>query len=228
MTQLYLVRHGITQMNEDGKLQGQSDLPLNSAGQRQAQALAARLARVPLERVIASDLQRALQTAQIIADRQAADRQTAGLQSAGLPHLAVEAEPCLRELHFGDWEGLSYQRLQEQFPQELAKWQAEPYGFAPPGGESLGKLAQRVAGFYENLASNKDQANLLVVAHGGPLQVLLCLALKLPAQNYWQFHLEPASLSQIGLYPQGAILNLLNDTSHLTGIPNTEASPWAS
>jgi alpha-ribazole phosphatase len=223
MTQLYLVRHGITRMNEDGRLQGQSDLPLNPVGQRQAEALAARLARVPLERVIASDLRRAVQTAQIIAGRQ-----TAARQSAGRHHLAVEAEPCLRELHFGDWEGLSYQTLQEQFPQELAKWRAEPYGFAPPGGESLGKLAQRVADFYESLASYGDQANVLVVAHGGPLQVLLCLALKLPAQNYWQFHLEPASLSQIGLYPQGAILNLLNDTSHLTGIPNTEANPWAS
>jgi alpha-ribazole phosphatase len=218
MTQLYLVRHGITQMNEDGKLQGQSDLPLNRVGQRQAQALAARLAQVPFDRVIASDLQRAMQTAQIIADRQAADRH----------HLAVEAEPCLRELHFGDWEGLSYKTLQEQFPQELVKWQADPYGFAPPGGESLGKLAQRVSDFYQNLASYRDQANLLVVAHGGPLQVLLCLALKLAAQNYWQFHFEPASLSHIGLYPQGAILNLLNDTSHLKGIPNTEANLWAS
>ena len=218
MTQLYLVRHGITQMNEDGKLQGQSDLPLNPVGQRQAAALAARLARIPLERVIASDLQRAMQTAQEIAGRQIAVRR----------HLAVEAEPCLRELHFGDWEGLSYQTLQEQFPGELAKWQADPYGSAPPGGESLSELAQRVADFYESLVSYGDQANVLVVAHGGPLQVLLCLALKLPAQNYWQFHFEPASLSQIGLYPQGAILNVLNDTSHLKGIPNTEAKPWAS
>ncbi len=218
MAQLYLVRHGITQMNEDGKLQGQSDLPLNRVGKRQAQALAARLERIPLERVVASDLQRAMQTAQIIAARQTAARH----------HPPIEAEPCLRELHFGDWEGLSYQTLQEQFPQELAKWQADPYGFAPPGGESLGGLAQRMADFYQKLAFYGDQANLLVVAHGGSLQVLLCLALKLPAQNYWQFHLEPASLSQIGLYPQGAILNLLNDTSHLKGIPNTEANPWAS
>lgn len=218
MTQLYLVRHGVTQWNQGGKLQGHSDLPLDLTGQRQATALAARLASVRLERIITSDLQRAMQTAEQIAAR----------QNAGRQHPLIEAEPRLRELHFGAWEGLSYQTLQEQFPRELARWQSEPIRFAPPGGESLGELAQRVAGFYESLAALLGEDNILIVAHGGPLQVLLCLALKLPAQNYWQFHLEPASLSQVGLYPLGAILNLLNDTSHLMGIPDTEATPWAS
>jgi alpha-ribazole phosphatase len=218
MTQLYLVRHGVTQWNQDGKLQGHSDLPLDPSGQRQATALAARLASVRLERIVTSDLQRAMQTAEQIAARQGAGRQ----------HPEVEAEPRLRELDFGVWEGLSYQTLQKKFPKELAKWQSEPIHFAPPGGESLGDLSQRVASFYESIVTLPGEANILIVAHGGPLQVLLCLALKLPAQNYWQFHLEPASLSQVGLYPLGAILNLLNDTSHLMGIPNTEATPWAN
>lgn len=200
MIHLLLVRHGMTSWNALGRLQGQSDIALNETGRRQSAALAARLANEPFDAIYASDLQRAWYTAQAI---------------AAAHHRPVYPEPCLREIHFGEWEGLTYAEIQQRDPQAAAAWQEDLLGFAPPGGETLAQLTTRVQAFVEQMKREHAEQTILLVAHGGPLQVLLCLALGLPSSMYWQFHLAPASLSRLALYPQGAIVNLLNDPCHL-------------
>jgi alpha-ribazole phosphatase len=208
---LLLVRHGITDWNAAGRFQGQADPGLNEIGQRQAAAIGERLSGETLASIYASDLRRAWQTAQAI---------------AAFHDLDITPEPCLREVHFGEWEGLTYAEIQQRHSQELAAWQANLLRFAPPGGESLARLAARVEIALERI--QRDQANqaertILLVSHGGPLQALLCLALGLTPQKYWQFHLAPASLSKVSLYPEGAIVNLLNDTCHLEAL---ETAGW--
>ena len=199
---LILVRHGETVWNAEHRYQGMTDLPLSARGTLQARALAARLAAEPIDLIYSSDSKRAWQTAEEIATIQGAK---------------VLREPRLREMSFGIWEGLTYPELRERYPKALAEWQREILGTAPPGGESLGELAVRVEAMLDDLRGLDEIETVLLVSHGGPLRVLLCLALGLAPADYWRFRVDPGSVSELCLYPEGAILALLNDTHHLVG-----------
>jgi broad specificity phosphatase PhoE len=153
-----------------------------------------------LHTLYASDLQRAWETARAIA----------------APHaLHVHAEPRWREIAFGRWEGLTYAEIQQQDAQSLAAWERDQLHSAPPGGETLLQMARRVSAAYDDMLAVSQEKTVGLIAHGGPLQLLLCLALGLPPQAYWQFAVSPASLSELCVYAQGAILTRLNDTHHL-------------
>lgn len=200
MTRFLLARHGETAWNAERRHHGQSDMPLNATGRRQAAALARRLSSEAIDAIYTSDLQRAWQTTEAIAAHH---------------DPPVRREPRLRELHFGAWEGLTYAEIEAQDPEALAAWREDPVGVAPPGGETLAQLAQRVAALREDLKAAHPDETVLLVSHNGVLRVLLCQALGLPPQNYWQFHLGNASLSDLVFYEAGAILNALNETAHL-------------
>ncbi len=194
---LLLIRHGQTNWNLEQRFQGQSDIPLNETGRKQAAALAERLAAETFDAVYTSDLQRATETAKIICAS------------------PIHPDPRLREVNFGDWEGLTYDEIKAKHPETLAAWEADIFKNAPPHGETLEGLAERVQFILDELRAKHQDQRILIVAHGGVLQTLICLALKLPPTMYWQFHLSTASLSEVAFYPAGAILNSLNDTSHL-------------
>lgn len=209
MVRLLLIRHGATAWTAAGRFQGQTDVPLSPHGQQQVAALAQRLRGETLQRLYASDLQRAWETAEVIA----------------VPHrLSLHAEPRLREIAFGRWEGFTYATLQQQESERVARWERDPLHVAPPGGETLRQLAERVQAVYTELVHLAEDITIGLVAHAGPLQVLLCLALGLPAHAYWQFAMAPASLSELAVYAPGAILTRLNDTHHLHGIQDAAAS----
>lgn len=205
MTRLLLVRHGETAWNAQGRLQGQIDVPLSDVGKRHAMALAGRLAGEVIHAAYASDLQRAWETATTIA----------------APHrLMVHTDPRLREIAFGTWEGLTYDEVRQQDPRTLADWQVDPMKIAAPGGESLADVVARVQAILRYIAGTHRDQTVLLVAHGGSLRVLICLALGLVPQGRWQFQLGVGSLSELYLHEQGAVLTLLNDTHHLTGVAN--------
>ena len=203
---LLLIRHGQTNWNLEQRFQGQSDIPLNETGRKQAHALAERFSTEQFDAVYSSDLQRATETANIITQ-----------MSGCKPDLR------LREVHFGDWEGLTYDEIKAKHPDTLAAWEADIFKNAPPHGETLEGLSVRVQSMLDELREKHEDQNILIVAHGGVLQTLICLALKLPPTMYWQFHLSTASLSEVAFYPAGAILNSLNDTSHLPKAPPKKA-----
>ena len=200
MVRILLIRHAATAWTAQGRFQGQTDVPLSPHGRRQVAALAQRLRAETLHTLYASDLQRAWETAQAIATWHA---------------LQVHAEPRLREMAFGCWEGLAYDEIQRQDAERLATWERDQLHSAPPGGETLLQMAQRVSEVYVSLRGAEPDKTVGVVAHGGSLQLLLCLALGLQSQSYWQFAVSPASLSELCVYEQGAILTRLNDTHHL-------------
>ena len=200
---ILLARHGLTDWNIQNRFQGQSNIPLNVVGVRQAQALGSRLAGEPIDHIYASDLDRTSQTASAIAAHH---------------QCPLALTSALRELHFGEWEGLTYEQIQESDPQGLETWNQDTLDYAPPGGESLKVLANRISTFKEDISTRHSRGTVLLVTHGGCLQVLLCLALEVSPQRYWQFRLSPASLSEIRFYQAGAIISLLNDRCHLNTI----------
>ena len=200
MIRLLLVRHGTTAWNQEGRYQGQSDLPLDETGLRQALTLKNRLARQEIGAIYASDLIRAWQTASAIAE----------------PHsLAVRPEPRLREIDFGVWDGSTYAEIARRFPQALAAWEADPLNTAPHGGESLGQVTARVRAALDDIRHLHPDQTVVIVAHGGSLHVLLCLTLGLKPNARWQFRVSPASLSELHLDERGAVLTRLSDSSHL-------------
>jgi alpha-ribazole phosphatase len=201
---LLFIRHGQTDWNIARRFQGQSNVPLNEFGRKQASALADRLSAQHVDAVYSSDLERAIETAKIICK--------------SVWHSDLCPDPRLREINFGDWEGLSYSEIKEKYPDALAERENDIYKNGPPNGETLEQLSVRVQSMLDELYARHHEQTVLIVAHGGVLQILLCCALRLNPTMYWQFHLSTASLSEIALFPDGAILNLLNDTSHLEKI----------
>jgi len=147
MSELWLVRHGQTTWNKDGKLTGWTDVPLTALGQSQARALSDWLSAERFGRVVASDLQRAVHTARL---------------AYGEPQ-EVSAE--LRELEFGELEGLKWDELPEVHKNALLAFE----GFQAPGGESTAKLRERVYGFFDRL----PQGRHLIFTHGGVLRMVL-------------------------------------------------------
>ena len=148
---LLLVRHGETIWNAEGRFQGQTDLPLSPRGRRQAAALAPVIATQMVHALYASDLQRAWETASILA------------APLGLP---VQQEPRWREMAFGAWEGLTFADLQLQHAAALAAWQGDPMQVAPAGGETLTQLCDRVRAALACLLSVSREYTVVLVAHG--------------------------------------------------------------
>ena len=213
-TRLLIVRHGRTAWNIDGRFQGQLDIPLDEVGLTQAAAVARRLA-LELQRtqerpaaIYASDLSRAWQTARRI---QNAIAET--IQPDPFPPLVLE--PRLREMHFGEWQGQTYGEIQACQPDALATWEADWLNNAPPGGETLTQLVERVQAVYREILAAHPDGTVLLVGHGGALQALLCMALGLPPERFWQLQWDNTGLADLRIYPEGAILNLFNDTCHL-------------
>ncbi len=200
MAAFYLVRHAITDWNEQQRFQGNSNISLNERGLAQAENLRLRFAAEELSACFASDLLRARETAEgIIRDHE----------------LMLEAEPRLREINFGAWEGMTYAEIKDEYPDKVAAWEENWSETAPPEGERFGDFVSRIEDFYREFMQGLGQENVLLVAHGGSLQILLCMFLEIDPGKFWQFKMEPASVTSVQVYEAGAILNVLNDTSHL-------------
>ena len=205
MSRCFLVRHGATEWNTQGRIQGQSDPSLNDAGKRQARRLGLRLGSVPFAEARCSDLRRCRETA-------------AGIL-LGRNEVRLQEMPELREKNFGAWEGLTFREVEARYPDLYRNWlmAADP-SFAPPGGESDLQLYSRADTVVDRLreARTDRDGNFLVVTHGGMLRALIARLLGLPAQKMWNFRFANAGLSVVSVFAEGsAVVDLLNDTSHL-------------
>ena len=200
MTRLLLVRHGSTAWNAQRRYQGQSDTTLSEVGQDQVKHLAERLRTEGVDALYASDLRRAWETAERIAAHH---------------QVAIRPEPRLREISFGDWEGKTHEQIEADDSKLLAQWYDDPMHTSPPGGETLQEVEVRVEAALDTIVQRHPEETTVVVAHGGTLRVVICIALGLPLESYWQFDFDLASLSELNVYDEGAILKRLNDTGHL-------------
>ena len=200
MSKLFLVRHGDTTLNSAERYWGETDVELSADGLRQAERLRDRLAAERLDFVYSSDLQRAFVTAKTIAS---------GHQ------LEVITCPELKEINFGEFEGLTFDEISQNYPEMVKLWTEWSLQVRFPGGESVDELNQRVTRFLERLETHSEKETVLIVAHSAPLRLLICHLLGIELRHWRQFCLNLASLSILETYPQGAIISLLNDTSHL-------------
>ena len=159
MTKIILLRHGETEWNRLGKYQGQSDIALSEKGRCQAQTLAAHFPVRTLQAAYASDLQRAMETARV------------ATSSFGC---TVTAEPRLREVNFGDWEGLTYAQISAGWPEAMEKFFQLPDLLEIPHGETFAEVQQRAMAALEEIAAAHEGETVLAAAHGAVNRLVVC------------------------------------------------------
>ncbi len=201
-TRLLAIRHGETAWNVDTRIQGHLDIPLNETGLQQARWLAQSLAeRDAVQANYARDLARAHVTAQTIA------------QAMGL---TVSLHPGLRERAFGDFQGRTLAEIEAELPQEALHWRQRSPEWTPPGaGESLLALRERVLATVEALASRHVGEQIVLVAHGGVMDVLYRAATRLDLQAPRTWSLPNTAVNRLLWTPEGLSLVGWADTSHL-------------
>ena len=203
MSTLFLVRHGETELKSSERYWGHTDVKLSKLGIEQAERLRDLLATEKIDVAYSSDLQRTLVTAEIIASKHSAE---------------IIKCPELREISFGELEGLTFSEIAQRYPEVVKSWKEGKIEFKYPGGESMGSLIRRVASFPKRLKDLAPEQTALIVAHSGSLRMLMCHLLGIEPQRWWQFRLDFTSLSILETNSRGAILMSLNNTCHLGGL----------
>jgi 2,3-bisphosphoglycerate-dependent phosphoglycerate mutase len=206
MTKILLIRHGETAWNAVRRLQGHIDIPLSPTGERQAEALARALAAEPLEAIISSDLGRALQTAQAVAEHH--------------PQLPLHTDPGLRERGYGAFEGLLYAEIAERYPVEFAEWQARDVDAVMPAGdrvaESFRQFFQRCQDGIARWAERYPQQSILIVAHGGVLECAYRAARGLSIDGPRDFQVKNASINRFAFDKGVLSLEQWGEVAHLS------------
>ncbi len=200
-TRIIAIRHGETAWNVDTRIQGQLDIPLNDTGRWQAQRLARALAaREAIDMVYTSDLLRAWETAQAVGE------------STGAP---VVTDEGLRERGFGVFQGKTFAEIEAVLPEASLRWRKRDPFWAPEGGESLTAMRRRVVQTLHTLASRHTGGQIVMVAHGGVLDLLYRAATgqALQAPRTWQ--LGNTAINRLLWTPEGLSLVGWSDTSHL-------------
>ena len=194
-TRLYLVRHGQVADGHTDRYHGNNDIGLSDKGVRQFEDLAAQLAGVPLAGVYASDLTRALTGAQII---------NRGREAP------LQIIPEFREIHFGAWEGLSFDEIAARYPAELEARFRDLTSFRIPGGESLLDVSSRVLPRLGEIINRHLEEAIIIVAHAGVNRVILSEALGLPLDHLFRLDQNYGCLNIIDYFPDLAVVRLLN------------------
>jgi 2,3-bisphosphoglycerate-dependent phosphoglycerate mutase len=204
MTELVLIRHGETDMNRELRFQGQVNVSLNAVGHAQARRLAQRLAGETAHAVVVSDLLRACQTAGPIAD---------GL---AIPYVT---DAGLREQAFGRVDGMRVEDIQREHPQAWAGWLRFEEDFAMPEGESTRAFHARVMQALQRLVAAHAEQTVVVVTHGGVLDMIYRTARSLGLSGPRQSEIPNAGLNRIRVRDGAMEIITWADTRHLADLP---------
>jgi probable phosphoglycerate mutase len=203
ITTLFVVRHGETLWNRDGRQQGQLDGELSPLGVRQAEALARGLAAERLDALYSSGLGRAVQTADVIG-------RELGLQ--------VRTDARLRERHLGMLQGMTMSDFEREHPDEFARFRSDDADYVVPGGESVRQRHERHVAAATELARRHAGGRVAVVAHGGVLNSLIRHTLGLPMAGPRRYSLYNASINVFSVAQAEWRLLRWGDTHHLEGL----------
>lgn len=174
-----------------------ADRPLTPFGARQAQALARFFAARKVDVIVHTGLVRTEATA---------------LAIKGERTILVLGDPRWREGSHGAWEGLTYREVMRRYPEDAAQRFTDPVNRAPPGGESLAQVAQRVCQAWKDLGAQFPGQRVVVVTHSGPIQTLLCALMGTPPAEYWRWRVDLGSVTGLDCYATTTILRMVNHT----------------
>jgi len=215
-TRLYLIRHGATPLTAEDKFSGSENVHLSDEGRHQVEQLAERLKDDQIDAIYSSPLDRTLETANIIAN----------------PHsMTPITQDGLREISHGHWEGLQRKEVEEKYPDEYAAWEADPFTFAPKGGESGISVLARALPVIREVVVNHTDRNVLVVSHKATIRIIISSLLGFDVRGYRdRLDQAPACLNILDFKDTvRARLMLFNDVSHYADHPHrpqTHLSRW--
>lgn len=199
MLKLILIRHAETIWNEELRYIGSTDLELSELGRKNASLAADYLASEKIDAIFSSDLRRAVETAAAIA----------------APHeLPVTTLPELREIDFGDWEGLTHTEISQKYEDLIGEWLADPLAAVIPAGEKWPDFERRVTGGLQKVIDSLANGTAAVITHGGPIKAIIGSILKIPPSSYWQIYQDKGAINVIGYDENRARLVLMNDTCY--------------
>ena len=197
---LVLVRHGSSTWNDERRIQGQLDPPLSERGKDQAGRLATRFRDTEFDGFYSSDLVRARATAEAIADQN-------GRSPVFLPEL--------REVALGEWEGLQRAEIMLRYPEQWSRWADKPSWDIVPGGEGTQAFERRVGAAIDGLIERHRSGRVLVVTHGGVIQVALLRVVGRSSNGLFPFTIENTSVTVLQGAPGRLAVGRVNDTCHL-------------
>jgi alpha-ribazole phosphatase/probable phosphoglycerate mutase len=200
---IFFVRHGETDWNKELRYQGVSDVPLNDEGRAQARKAGLRLSKLVPSRVFSSPLCRALETAEIIMKHNES-------------RAKIEPREEMREISFGEWEGLTTYEVAARYPEALASWRKAPFEARPPGGEPFGDVTARSLAAASLIKNSGGPGGVtFVVAHGAILRTIIGALMDISDMNaMWRMRLDNCSVSALELWSGRPYLLTLNDTNH--------------
>ena len=200
MLRIFLIRHGETEWNTEGRLQGNSDVKLSAEGIHQAYLLAEHAQLPNVDVIYSSDLSRAVETAKVLGAKF---------------NLPVTTTPNLREINFGDWEGKSIAELNEKHPKSFGRFFTAPERCHPPNGETFLEAQARVMNVVRNIIAEHDNRNVVIVAHGAVNRLILGAALDMPIHKMWAISQFNTALNILRVADGGFVVELINGTDHL-------------
>ncbi len=198
---LILIRHGETYWNAQGRCQGFSDIELSDRGKEQVELLALSLRDEPLDAVYSSDLKRAVETAELIAEHHG---------------LSVEIDKNLREMNQGELEGLTFVYIRERYTELLGDWITSPEKVRIPGGESLKEVQERAWGSIQDIYKSHLDETVVIVSHNLTIITLLCKFMGIGLSEFRRFKIHASSKSIVAFADGRFDIKLLNNTAHLS------------
>jgi alpha-ribazole phosphatase len=204
---LFLIRHGQTLWNHEGRYQGNTDVDLNGEGIRQAELAKKYLSRVDFSNIYSSPLKRAYDTARVI---------------SGQRQEEIIICEDLREIGFGKWEGLRFSDINERYRQDYQAWLDDPFNNGPTEGEKFNDLTERVKRCIGRIIEENDSTDatnsVAVVTHGGVIVSLIVDYLKIPP-NRWRAVIQRQGAINVIVVSQGfPYIAQINYTGHLSPV----------
>ena len=198
---LFLIRHGQTLLNEEERYQGDKDINLTLLGIRQAKLAARYLSKVNISKIYTSPLKRALDTANIV--KKSKDS-------------GIAIRDNLREISFGKWEGMKFDKINEEFHDDYQSWLKDPYNNSPTGGESFKDVQQRAVTEINNIINeNEDKSNVAVITHGGVILSLLIYWLEMPVSRWGSIIQGECAINVVVVHKGFPYILSINYTGHL-------------
>ena len=202
-TKLYILRHGESEWNVLGKVQGQEDTSLTDRGREQAKKAAERLAEEEIDIIYSSDLKRAYDTAKAVGTEL---------------DLEVNKLSSIREIHFGIWQGLDLKTIRERYEDDYILWRKEPQNLKIENGETLQAVQDRAVKDIKKLVEENSGKNILLESHGTAIKTFIIGLLDMDMSSYCKFTIGNTGISIIEFREFSPVLKVLNDTNHVRGI----------
>ncbi len=210
-TTIYLVRHGRTAWNKEEIFRGTKDIPLDEQGREEARLGGQWLKEKAIDAVYSSPLSRSVETAEAI---------------AGNHGLEVKLLPGIKDINYGQWEGIAHDEVIKRWPDLYRQWKTMPHLVTFPDGESLEMVGKRSMEALMELVERHPKETLVLVAHRAVNKVMVAALIGLDNSHFWRIGQDTGAMNAFRYEERGWIILSVNDTCHLRSIKKEDPSDF--